>query len=135
MITVKKYQNRKLYMPSIKTEEGKVPGKYITYSELLTFVKSGTKLQVIDDKTKMDITQKSIFNAIAERAEKDADLRDAVINNYLNGFLEKEAKKTPFPDVDLDEPVEEHPLVAEIEKDVGEEAIEEADREEEFTGF
>ena len=63
MYTVKKYDNRKLYLPSLKEGNTKVKGRYISSRELLQLRKENGVI-VLDNKTKQDITQDTVLSAI-----------------------------------------------------------------------
>ena len=52
-VVIKRYQNRKLYNTNTST--------YVTLESLANLVKAGNSLQVIDNKTKNDITNKTYF--------------------------------------------------------------------------
>ena len=56
MKVIKRYGNRKLY------DMGE--SSYITLTEITELVKSGIDIQVVDNKTKNDITSQTLFQAV-----------------------------------------------------------------------
>ena len=58
METIKRYQNRKLYSTKIS--------KYVTMEYILDLVRSRESFQVFDNKTKTDITKKTIKASLTE---------------------------------------------------------------------
>ena len=55
---VKRYANRKLY----DTDES----KYVTLRDVAAFVQAGREVQVIDNRTKADITGQTLMQALVE---------------------------------------------------------------------
>jgi len=81
MYTVKKYENRKLYLPSLKKGDIKKKGGYISSKELL-LLRTESGVQVFDNKTGKDITQETVLSAINELAKEDSNVRDALIASF-----------------------------------------------------
>ena len=63
-VIVKRYNNRKLY----NTETS----SYVTLRDIIAFIVSGREVQVIENKTKNDITGTVLLHALVE-TELDAD--------------------------------------------------------------
>ena len=57
MEVIKKYSNRKLYSTTLS--------KYVNINYILDLVKTKQKFMVVDNKTKGDITTKTIKNSLA----------------------------------------------------------------------
>lgn len=81
MYLVKKYRNRKLYLPASTIEDKKVSGRYITSYQLLELDKE-KGVKVINDQTKEDITDETLLSAIFEFAKEDLILRDSLISAF-----------------------------------------------------
>lgn len=78
---IKRYNNRKLYDTGLSS--------YITLDDIYNYVNSGNPIQVINNKTKADITTPVILNALAERG-KNVDNGTVIgmldnLANYLRG--------------------------------------------------
>lgn len=71
---IKRYANRKLY----DTEES----KYITLKEVVSFVVAGREVQIIENKTKIDVTAKTLIMALVE-TEKDVGGQTAIIGDIF----------------------------------------------------
>lgn len=78
MLTIKKYQNRKLYDCDAK--------EYITLADVETMYRMGTSFQVLDYRTKLDLTKDTVIRALVERGLRNTDkvslfkLTEAVYN-------------------------------------------------------
>lgn len=91
--TIKKYPNRRLYDTAISS--------YITLADVKNLVLDGVEFEVIDAKTKADLTRTVLLQIIAEEEEGgepifSADLLAQVIRSYggseqnmLTSYLEK----------------------------------------------
>lgn len=91
--TIKKYPNRRLYDTAISS--------YITLADVKNLVLDGVEFEVIDAKTKVDLTRTVLLQIIAEEEEGgepifSADLLAQVIRSYggseqnmLTSYLEK----------------------------------------------
>ncbi len=91
--TIKKYPNRRLYDTAISS--------YITLADVKNLVLDGVEFEVVDAKTKADLTRTVLLQIIAEEEEGgepifSADLLAQVIRSYggseqnmLTSYLEK----------------------------------------------
>lgn len=61
MIEILKYSNRKLY--------SKTASKYINLQEIVTLAAEGAQFKVIDNETKKDITDDTVFAAVITVAQ------------------------------------------------------------------
>ena len=73
MLTIKRYQNRKLYNTDTHS--------YITLWDVLVYKRNGRDFQVIDNKTKIDITTKVLFDAFCNTLS--TDLKSSILEQYL----------------------------------------------------
>jgi len=73
METLIKYANRKLYSTSLK--------RYMTLSELSANIKDGLDIEVIDHKTKTDITVDTLKQTILLSVLTKKQLIDLIKNN------------------------------------------------------
>ena len=62
LILIKKYPNGKLYIPRGNTE----PVGYVTLPDLVSIIRKGKDLKVIDSKSGEDITVKTLKPALIE---------------------------------------------------------------------
>ena len=81
MYLVKKYHNRKLYLPAITVDDKKIKGRYITSKQLLELDKE-KGVKVIDNQTKVDITDETLLSAIFELAKVDSNVRALVLTSF-----------------------------------------------------
>lgn len=71
MIVIKRYQNRKLYDTSESC--------YVTLEEIETKICEGLQIQVIDNKTKKDITSKTLLQVIHNKEKQYNYSQDVLI--------------------------------------------------------
>ena len=81
MYLVKKYHNRKLYLPATTIEDKKIKGRYITSKQLLELDKE-KGVKVIDNQTKSDITDETVLSAIYELAKVDSNVRSLILTSF-----------------------------------------------------
>ncbi len=84
MYIIKKYHNRKLYLPATSIEEKKISGRYITSKQLLELDKE-KGVKVIDNQSKGDITDETILSAIYELAKSDTNIRALLLESFHDG--------------------------------------------------
>jgi polyhydroxyalkanoate synthesis regulator protein len=70
ILTIKKYANRKLYNPQIT--------KYVTLDELVSYLKNGQAIQVIDNDSGMDVTNETL-KACVVKLNLDNELLNQLI--------------------------------------------------------
>jgi polyhydroxyalkanoate synthesis repressor PhaR len=78
---VKRYANRKLY----DTEES----KYVTLKDIAGVILSGRQVQVVDNRTKTDITGQTLLQALVETEVEAANHPDALHSIIRAGGLTK----------------------------------------------
>ena len=87
---IKRYANRKLYDSS--------ESRYVTLSEVEQMVRSGVDVQIIDNKTKEDITAKTLAQLVMENErKKDAALPLATLKQLVQSGGELLSKKVTQP--------------------------------------
>jgi len=72
---IKKYPNRRLYDTSL--------GCYITLEEIRQYVLDHTQFQIIDAKTKKDLTQSTLLQIISEQESSTAPLFSTSLLEHL----------------------------------------------------
>ncbi len=63
VLVIKRYGNRRLYNTETKS--------YVNYEDLATIVRDGSDIQVIDSKTKEDVTKSVLIQMILEEEKND----------------------------------------------------------------
>lgn len=82
ILVIKKYANRKLY----DTEQS----QYVTLRDIQNFVKTGRDVIVIDNKTKRDITAKTLLASLVETESEREDVSATqVIELIKTGLFSK----------------------------------------------
>ena len=71
-IVIKKYQNRKLYDTS--------NSKYVKLKDVLDMKRSGKDVMIVDNKTKVDITTKTLFDAFSNSLTTEQ--KHLIMNNF-----------------------------------------------------
>lgn len=72
---IKRYQNRKLYHTDLHC--------YVTLEDITTLLKKGTPIQVIDNKSKRDITGETLLTLNYYKMRKELDLSSAAVQEQL----------------------------------------------------
>lgn len=85
MRIIKKYPNRRLYDTAI--------GTYITLDEVKKLVIAGEKLQVIDARTKQDLTQLTLLQIILEQETIDTPIFTISVLEELIRLSNKQSQK------------------------------------------
>src|SRR5262249_56366024 len=86
---IKRYTNRKLY--------DTVESRYVTLDEIAVMVKQGMEVQIVDNRTKEDLTSVTLAQIIFEEEKKRNQMPLALLREIirrpgeaLSGFIEKE---------------------------------------------
>jgi polyhydroxyalkanoate synthesis repressor PhaR len=89
-VIIKRYGNRRLY----NTETG----SYVTYQDLISIIRAGNDIQVIDSTTKADVTKSVLMQAILEEDKNQSLLplpflfqilrsRDDSVQDFFKNYL------------------------------------------------
>jgi polyhydroxyalkanoate synthesis repressor PhaR len=86
---IKRYTNRKLY--------DTVESRYVTLDEIAAMIKEGVEVQIVDNRTKEDLTSVTLAQIIFEEEKKQNQMPLAVLREIirrpgesLSGFIQKE---------------------------------------------
>ncbi|MBF5044708.1 transcriptional regulator [Aggregicoccus sp. 17bor-14] len=86
---IKRYTNRKLY--------DTVESRYVTLDEIAGMIKEGVEVQIVDNRTKEDLTSVTLAQIIFEEEKKQNQMPLAVLREIirrpgesLTGFIQKE---------------------------------------------
>jgi polyhydroxyalkanoate synthesis repressor PhaR len=86
---IKRYTNRKLY--------DTVESRYVTLDEIAGMIKEGVEVQIVDNRTKEDLTSVTLAQIIFEEEKKQNQMPLAVLREIirrpgesLSGFIQKE---------------------------------------------
>lgn len=74
---IKRYTNRKLY--------DTVESRYVTLEEIAEMVKGGTELQILDNRTKDDLTSVTLAQIIFEEEKRQAQMPLGVLRRIIQG--------------------------------------------------
>lgn len=74
---IKRYTNRKLY--------DTVDSRYVTLEEIAEMVKLGTDVQIIDNRTKDDLTSVTLAQIIFEEEKRDGQMPLSVLTRIIQG--------------------------------------------------
>jgi polyhydroxyalkanoate synthesis repressor PhaR len=86
---IKRYTNRKLY--------DTVESRYVTLDEIAAMIKEGVEVQIVDNRTKEDLTSVTLAQIIFEEEKKKNQMPLAVLREIIrhpgesiSGFIQKE---------------------------------------------
>jgi polyhydroxyalkanoate synthesis repressor PhaR len=86
---IKRYTNRKLY--------DTVESRYVTLDEIAAMIKDGVEVQIVDNRTKEDLTSVTLAQIIFEEEKKKNQMPLAVLREIIrhpgesiSGFIQKE---------------------------------------------
>ncbi len=77
-VVIKRYQNRKLY----NTETS----QYLTLDEIASLIKDGRDVVVFDNKTKQDITSKTLITYCCDQELKNTENETSKLKNIIKNF-------------------------------------------------
>jgi polyhydroxyalkanoate synthesis repressor PhaR len=77
-VVIKRYQNRKLY----NTETS----QYLTLDEIASLIKDGRDVIVFDNKTKQDITSKTLITYCCDQELKNSEPDSSNLKNIIKNF-------------------------------------------------
>lgn len=77
----KRYQNRKLYNPSVSS--------YVTLKDIFKLVQENKKVQVINNKTNEDITTSVLLNALVEGSKGQDATEVASMLKHLASYIKE----------------------------------------------
>ena len=78
----KRYPNRKLYDPFLST--------YVTLAEIYSYVEAGTPVQIINNRTKKDVTTSVLRNALVEKGKGASNGSIANMLEHVAGYIKGE---------------------------------------------